>query len=85
MPINAKLGAQIKRGDKSWAYFPIAYNILLTLTVGIIAILPIDWSWRLMIMLVSAYILFKLCFSNSKFMNKIVGIMSRSQETIENL
>jgi hypothetical protein len=76
----------VKRGEKSWAYFSIAYNILLTLFIGLISVLPsfpCGVFVKLFLILFFAYLFFKLCFYNGWFRNKIVGVFSRSQEMKE--
>jgi hypothetical protein len=73
----------IKRGEKSWAFFPLTYNILLTLWVGIISILPFNWVIKLICLLLISLFLFYLCFFNGWFRNKIVGIFMGSQQKIE--
>lgn len=35
--IKSPISGSIERGEISWAYFPIAYNILLTILLSIIA------------------------------------------------
>ncbi len=74
---------KIKRGEKNWAYFPLSYNILLTLFVGIISVLPdfgIGYFWciKIILIIICAIILFWLCFFNDWFRNRIVGIFSIS-------
>jgi hypothetical protein len=75
---------QVKRGEKSWAFFPLVYNILLTLIVGLIALIdPFSWKLKITLILILALITFFLCFFNGWFRNLIVGLMSRSQELVE--
>ena len=74
----------IKRGEISWAYFPIAYGILLTLSVSIVQFLEIiSWYYRIILMFVLALIFFYLCFFNGRFRNFIVKVFSSSKEFIE--
>jgi hypothetical protein len=74
----------IKRGDISWAYFPIAYGILLTLSVGIIQLFEIiSWYFRIILIIVVSLIFFYLCFFNGRFRNLIVRIFTSSKEFIE--
>ena len=83
--MSDKLGAQIKRGEKSWSYFVITYTVLLTLATGVISAIEVEWLYKIVLILVSAIFLFRLCFFNGWFRNKIVGIMSKSQEKVEEL
>lgn len=80
---KATLEMEVKRGEKSWAFFPIVYNILLTLSVGIVSVFEICWFYKISVMILVAILLFWLCFFNKWFRNKIVGLMSKSQEKIE--
>lgn len=80
----ADLGASLKRGEISWAYFPIAYGIILTIAIGIIQLIePFLWYYRIGLIIVFAILLFQLCFFDSHFRNKIVGLFSKSKEHIE--
>jgi hypothetical protein len=86
--INASpsLGGGVKRGETSWAYFPIAYTIILTLTIGIIVLLEvIGWILRAGIIVGLATLFFYLCFFNDGFRNKIVWVFSKSKEHIEKI
>jgi len=74
----------IKRGDISWAYFPIAYTIILTLTVGVISLLEmVHWILRIVIIIGVAGLFFYLCFFNDYFRKKIVDFFDKSKEHIE--
>ncbi len=74
----------VKRGDISWAYFPIAYGILLTLSVGIIQLLEIIcWYYRIILIIIIALIFFYLCFFYGRFRNFIVRVFTSSKEFIE--
>jgi hypothetical protein len=80
--VSASVG--VKRGDISWAYFPIAYGILLTLSVGIIQLFEIiSWYFRIILIIVVSLIFFYLCFFNGRFRNFIVKIFTSSKEFIE--
>lgn len=73
----------LKRGDKSWNYFQIAYGFLLAISLSIIAVLDIKSIYKVILILVLAVFLFWLCFYNDWFRNKIVGIFTKSQEKVE--
>lgn len=78
------ISTEIKRGEISWAYFPIAYGILLTISIGIIQLIEtLEWYYRIILILVVAVIIFRLCFFSAVFRNKIVGLFSKSKEFIE--
>src|SRR3989344_6260072 len=83
---GVSLEMRVKRGEKSWGYFILAYSILLAISLGLIAILP-DFNYGLLIksilMVVISVFLFYLCFSNIWFRNKTVGIFSKYQEKEE--
>jgi len=45
--VSASVEGGVKRGEISWAYFPIAYSIILTLITGVISLLDIiGWILR---------------------------------------
>lgn len=71
---------KIKRGELSWAYFPIAYGLLLTFSIGIISVLDVNWFWKVILIIFSAWVLFRLCFFSAWFRNKIVGVFSKSKD-----
>jgi|GEM_PF-6598459 len=74
------VGFKIKRGEVSWAYFPLAYSILLTISIGIISVLEICYIYKILLIMVDSVVLFKLCFFNGWFRNKIVGLFSKSKK-----
>jgi len=73
---------QIKRGKESWLLFTIAYGVLLTISIGIIDILPIYWIFKLVLIILAGIFLYWLCFK-TKFRNKIVGLKKKSMDKIE--
>jgi hypothetical protein len=74
----------LKRGDISWAYFPIAYAIILTITIGIIQLIEIlYWPYRILLIIIFASLFFYFCFFNNWLRTKIVGLFSKSKEHIE--
>jgi hypothetical protein len=78
-----KVSLEIKRGETSWAYFPLAYNILLTISVGIISCSENDSRVKFLAILLISCLLFYLCFFGPSFRNRIVGLFSKSKEFIE--
>ena len=81
--IGAKVSSGIKRGEASWTYFPLAYNILLTITLGIISCVDCDATLKIITLLVVSLLLFYLCFFGHSFRNKIVWLFSKSKEFLE--
>jgi len=68
-----------KWGDANWAYFPIAYTILLTLTIGIIQLIEISSCYRIMFIVIFVVIEFLLCFFCPRFKNFIVNFFEKSK------
>ncbi len=69
-----------KWGDISWAYFPIAYTILLTLSVSIIqTIETLNWFCRVVLIVSFAVLEFYFCFFNRKFKDLIVRFFEKSR------
>lgn len=84
MKTTTSLSGGVKRGDMSRAYFPIAYGILLTLSMGMIQLLEIlNWYYRIILIAGTASIFFYLCFFNGRFRNFIVRFFTKSKEFIE--
>lgn len=81
--IDGEVSAGIKRGEASWAYFPLAYSILLTITVGIISCADNDAGLKVLALVMVSFLLFYLCFFGPSFRNKIVNLFSKSKEFIE--
>ena len=73
----------VKRGDKSFGYILFVCGILISLFIGILSFLPFDWLPKLVVMISGSILIFCLCFFNSWTRNKIVGILSKSQEKLE--
>lgn len=74
----------IKRGDISWAYFPIAYGIILTLIVGVISLVNVvDWWYRIIAIFILGGIFFRLCFFNDCFRGAIVNLFNKSKTHVE--
>jgi len=81
--ITDKLEAQVKRGKASFDYFVISYASLSTFSAVVVSVLEIRWFYKVALIFIIAFFLFYLCFFNNRFRNKIVGIMSKSQDKIE--
>jgi len=82
--VNAFLEGGMKRGDLSWAYFSIAYGILLSISVGIIQIIDfLMWYHRIVLILIIAFMWFYLCFFNAKFKKFLVRFFNKSKNLVE--
>lgn len=81
MKLSDSVKMSVKRGETSWAYFPVAYAIILTLTIGIMSLVDIiSWILRIVLIILFAILFFYLCFFNNYFRNKIVGLFTKSKE-----
>lgn len=74
---------KIKRGEQSWNYFQITFFIVLTVILAIISFLNIKVLYKIILTILSVIILFRLCFFNNWLRNKIVGLMIKSKEKVE--
>lgn len=73
------VSAKVKRGDKSNSYFIITYNVLLTLFIGAVSLIPneiIYWYVKIFLIFILALFLYYICFRVDKFRNFVVGIFS---------
>ncbi len=77
------LKLRVKRGEKSWNYFVTSFGILSGLVLAIVALLDIDWQYKVILVIISVVLIFYFCFVNDGSRNKIVGIMTRLQEKEE--
>lgn len=71
--------ASVRRGEKSWNYFPLAYGILSVVVTQIISISEFGKGYKILITVVDLAILLNLAFFNSWFRNKIIGYIVASQ------
>lgn len=70
---------RIERGEKSNSYFVIVYNVLLTLSIGVISVIPndcIDWISKIFLLFILASLLFYACFRIKRFRNFIIKLFS---------
>lgn len=80
------LETKVKRGDISFGWFLVVYNILLTIFIGIVSIIPnFCFLTKLITIIIGSILLFRFCLFNSWFRNKIVGIFSKAKEMEETL
>jgi hypothetical protein len=76
---TSDVSLKTKRGDKSNNYFIIVYNILLTISIGIISIIPnscLHWYEKILLFILISIILYFTLFIN-RFRNFIVKIFSK--------
>lgn len=78
------LNIKVKRGSQSFNYFVITFGILSSLVFAIISVVDIYWQVKVLLITISIAFCFYLSFLNNWFRNKIVGIMSKIQEKVEN-
>lgn len=78
-----EISLELKRGDISWAYFPIAYNILLTIALAIITSTNHSVLVKITTIIIISLLLFYLCFFGPTFRNKIIGLFLKSKNYIE--
>ena len=79
MGINIK----VKRGSQSFNYFVVAFGALSSISLAIVSIVEVYWPIKVISLIVSLVICFYFCFWNDWFRNKIVGVMSKIQDKIE--
>ena len=75
--------ASIKRGEKSWNHFYLAYGILSVVVTQIISISECGKGYKVLITVVDLAILLYLAFFNSWFRNKTIGFIMASQSKEE--
>lgn len=73
----------VKRGEKGWGYFPLAYGIASVVLLQVINVAEALEGYKTLISLLDLLILTYLVFFNSWFRNAIIGIISRSQQKWE--
>jgi hypothetical protein len=71
--------ARVKRGDKSWNHFYLAYGILSVVVTQIISISEFGKGYKVVITVMDLAILLYLAFFNSWFRNKTIGLIMASQ------
>lgn len=71
--------ATVKRGEKSWSYFYLAYGILSVIVIEIISVSDFAKGYKIFIVFVDLGALLYLTFFNSWFRNKIIGFIVKSQ------
>jgi hypothetical protein len=71
--------ASVKRGEKSWNYFYLAYGVLSVIVIQIISLSDFGKGCKVFIVFVDLGTLLYLAFFNSWFRNKIIGFIVKSQ------
>ena len=71
--------ASVKRGDKSWNHFYLAYGILSIVITQIISISECGKGYKVLITVIDLSILMYLSFFNSWFRNKTIGFIVASK------
>ena len=75
--------ATVKRGEKSWNHFYLAYGILSVVVTQIISISEFGKGYKVLITVVDLAILLYLAFFNSWFRNKTIRFIVASQSKEE--
>lgn len=70
----------VKRGEKSWSYFNLAYGIASVVLLQVINVSEALKGYKTIISLANLFMLFYLAFFNSWFRNKVIGFIIKSQE-----
>ena len=71
--------ASVKRSDKSWNYFYLAYGILSIVITQIISISECGKGYKVLITVIDLGILMYLSFFNNWFRNKTIGFIVASK------
>jgi len=80
---KSNLSLAVKRGEKSWDYFHVAYGIALLILVEVVGSTEALTGHKTLISVVDIVILTYLAFFNSWFRNKIMGFIVASQKKEE--
>lgn len=83
--LNKGSGRIVIRGKEGWDNFPLAYGIISVILLQIISIANSLKEYKTIITLLDLSGLLYLCFYNSWFRNKIIGLMNKSRNKPENL
>lgn len=73
----------VKRGEKSWNHFYLAYGILSVIVTQIISISEFGKGYKVLITFIDLAIILYLAFFNNWFRNKTIGIIVASQSREE--
>lgn len=81
---EASIYGAVKRGEKSWNHFYLAYGVASVVLLQVINSSEALKGYKIIISLINLFILFYLAFFNSWFRNKIIGVIIKSQEKYDN-
>ena len=73
----------VKRGEKSWNYFHLAYALLVVVFVAAINTTEAWKGYKTLVTIVDLALLLYLCFFNGWCRNKILDVISASQQMEE--
>ena len=80
---NRKSGMAVTRGETSWQYFPLFYGLISVIFLQLINTTEAFKGYKTAITIVDQTVLLYLCFYNSWFRNKIVGLITKSKQKTE--
>ena len=80
---NRNSGTAVTRGEVSWQYLYLFYGFTSVVLLQLINTTEAFKGYKTLITLVNLLVLFYLCFYNSWFRNKIVGLISKSKQKTE--
>jgi hypothetical protein len=80
---NGSVSLSVKRGEKSWNYFHLAYALLVVVFVEAINTMEAWKGYKTLVTIVDLALLLYLCFFNGWCRNKILGVINASQQMEE--
>ena len=75
--------ASVKRGGESWNHFHLAYALLVVVFVAAISTTEALKGYKTLVTIIDLALLLYLCFFNGWCRNKIIGVISASQQMEE--
>ncbi len=76
-------GGSVKRDQKTWNYFYLAYGIASVIMIQIISVSDWGKGYKVIISVANIGLLLYVTFFNGWFRNKIIGVIIKSQEMRE--
>jgi len=80
---NRNSGVAVTRSEISWQYLSLFYGLASVVLLQLINTTEAFKGYKTLITLVNLSVLFYLCFYNSWFRNKIVGLITKSKQKTE--
>jgi hypothetical protein len=80
---KGSFSCSVKRGEKSWNYFHLAYALLVVVFVETINTTEAWKGYKTVVTVADLTLLLYLCFFNAWCRNKIIGVISASQQMEE--